>query len=132
MFGYLLVVLCDSITVQTDTYLYFFIFSCLSSHFHTFPLILLLSPTTEVAAVQPYKDPTVLDNASELLFQFNRMPRILQRMECHEIAFSWAGQVKLLFFLSVAAEYFIFLCPSITFFLAAIFYESFSLFSFTV
>lgn len=44
--------------------------------------------------MKPHKDPSLLDNASQLLFHFNRMPRILQRMECHEIAFSWANQVR--------------------------------------
>lgn len=42
-------------------------------------------------AVKPHKDPLLLDNASQLLFHFNRMPRITQRLECHEIAFSWAN-----------------------------------------
>ena len=41
--------------------------------------------------MKPHTDPKLLDNASQLLFHFNRMPRILQRMECHEIAFSWAN-----------------------------------------
>ena len=40
-------------------------------------------------AIKPHKDPSLLDNASQLLYHFNRLPRILQRMECHEIAFTW-------------------------------------------
>ena len=52
---------------------------------------LLILLYIEVAAVKPHTVPSLLDNASQLLFHFNRVPRILQRMECHEIAFSWAN-----------------------------------------
>jgi hypothetical protein len=54
----------------------------------------LFLTNTELEAIKPHKNPALLDNASQLLFHFNRMPRILQRMECHEIAFSWAGSAS--------------------------------------
>lgn len=43
----------------------------------------------ELTAVKEYKDPSVLDAASKLLFHFNRIPRLNIRLECHFIAFSW-------------------------------------------
>ena len=43
----------------------------------------------ELEAIKPHKDPKQLDGASQLLFQFNRLPRILPRVECHQIAFAW-------------------------------------------
>jgi len=55
----------------------------------THTLFEVIPTPDELAAVKVHKDPRLLDNASRLLFQFNRMPRILPRLECHEIAFSW-------------------------------------------
>lgn len=49
---------------------------------------MLVRSATELAAVKEYTNPKGLDNASQLLFQFNRISRLNQRMEAHEIAFT--------------------------------------------
>lgn len=35
-----------------------------------------------------------MDNASKLIFEFNRIPRLAQRMECHELAFVWGNNAN--------------------------------------
>ncbi len=47
-----------------------------------------------MTAVKGFKDPSVLDNASKLIFEFNRIPRLNQRMECHELAFVWGNNAN--------------------------------------
>lgn len=39
--------------------------------------------------MKEFKDANLLDNASRLIFQFNRIPRLTQRMECHELSLTW-------------------------------------------
>lgn len=48
-----------------------------------------LCSAVELTAIKDYHDPTILDVASKVLYHFNRVPRLQQRMECHEIAFNW-------------------------------------------
>ncbi len=48
----------------------------------------------EYNAIREFKDPSVLDNASKLIFEFNRIPRLQQRMECHELAFVWGNNAN--------------------------------------
>jgi hypothetical protein len=56
---------------------------------HAFPPVHYAHYCIELTAAQNHKDPATLDNASQLVWQLNRIPRVVQRMECHEIAFSW-------------------------------------------
>jgi hypothetical protein len=56
---------------------------------HAFPPVPYAHYYIELTAAQNHKDPATLDNASQLVWQLNRIPRVVQRMECHEIAFSW-------------------------------------------
>jgi hypothetical protein len=56
---------------------------------HAFPSVPYAHYYIELTAAQNHKDPATLDNASQLVWQLNRIPRVVQRMECHEIAFSW-------------------------------------------
>ena len=44
--------------------------------------------------MKAFKDPSALDNASRLIFQFNRIPRLNQRMECHDIGFTWESHAE--------------------------------------
>jgi hypothetical protein len=48
----------------------------------------------ELAAVSAFKDPSKLDQASRVVFQFNRIPNLLRRMECHEVVFRWASDAN--------------------------------------
>ena len=45
--------------------------------------------------MKEFKDPNLLDNASKLIYHFNRIPRIAQRMECHELSFTWTTNADL-------------------------------------
>jgi hypothetical protein len=56
--------------------------------------VLFLVRLLELTAVQAFKTLDSLDNASRVIFHFNRIPRLLQRMECHEIAFRWMSDMN--------------------------------------
>lgn len=48
----------------------------------------------ELTAVKAFNDSSGLDNASKLIFEFNRIPRLNQRMECHELTFLWGNNAN--------------------------------------
>jgi hypothetical protein len=48
----------------------------------------------ELTAVKEFKDSSGLDNASKLIFELNRIPRLNQRMDCHEVAFLWGNNAN--------------------------------------
>lgn len=49
----------------------------------------ILPTAEELAQVKVHKDPSKLDKASQMLFHFNRLPRVQIRVECHITAFTW-------------------------------------------
>lgn len=52
-------------------------------------IISILPLSEEVNALRCHTDPSKLDQASKLYFHLCRIPRLVSRVECHEIAFSW-------------------------------------------
>eukprot|EP01038_Epipyxis_sp_PR26KG_P007973 gene7973-10813_t len=58
-------------------------------------LLSILPTPEELTAVKAYSSPDTLCPASKLLFHFNTIPRLQNRIEAHETAFSWSGAAKL-------------------------------------
>lgn len=48
----------------------------------------------ESVAIKQHTDPSLLDNASQLIFHLNRIPKVVIRVDCHETAFSWPGNAN--------------------------------------
>jgi len=59
------------------------------THEVTTTILRVLPSTDELNAVKNFSDPLRLDQASRFCFHLNRIPRLTQRLQCHEIAFSW-------------------------------------------
>lgn len=55
----------------------------------------ILPTPEELIAVRSFSQVDLLDKASQLLFHFNRLPRILPRVECHQIVFTWDAQASI-------------------------------------
>lgn len=55
----------------------------------------ILPTPEELIAVRSFSQVDLLDKASQLLFHFNRLPRILPRVECHQIVFTWGAQASI-------------------------------------
>lgn len=58
-------------------------------HELTCSLVDILPTEEELTAVSAYSDPLLLDQASQMLFYFHRIPRLALRIDMHETAFSW-------------------------------------------
>ena len=60
----------------------------------TASIISILPLTEEVNALKFHSSPTNLDQASKLYYYICRIPRLVTRLDCHEIAFSWPNFSK--------------------------------------
>jgi len=60
----------------------------------TASIISILPLSDEVNALKCYSSPANLDQASKLYYYICRIPRLVTRLDCHEIAFSWQNFSK--------------------------------------
>eukprot|EP01038_Epipyxis_sp_PR26KG_P007971 gene7971-10811_t len=60
----------------------------------TSSIISILPTAEELVAIKSYTSSNNLDRASQLIFNFNRIPRLVQRMESHDIIFSWMNNAN--------------------------------------